>query len=177
MHRGHVEHLLTAYVHNELPPHLRRRVARHVDRCDRCYAALRREQELTRSLRGQFTGFGQPRSDQLTRLLPDILAEAKPRTRRPRLLPGFGVALVMSLVLALLLPVLMTPQAMADYAPDQPAPYMIAATATQSVTDAPQALVLASPTAVARWVEEAATDPPDQNPPPAPVAQATPEID
>ncbi len=172
--RTHVTHLLTAYLHDELPPHLNRRVIRHLERCDDCYLAMQRERELVRTLAAQMPVVGVPRPEQLARLLPAILAEVNepPSRRRPRALPGYGLALVVTLVLAVMVPVLIAPRVAADYAPDQPAPYMIQATATQSVTDSPVAGLLL-PMTVARR-QNPATEPPDLDPAPAPVALATP---
>jgi anti-sigma factor RsiW len=172
--RTHVTHLLTAYVHDELPPHLNRRVIRHLERCDDCYLAMQRERDLARTLAAQMPAIGVPHPEQLARLLPAILADVNepPSRRQPRLLPGYGLALVATLVLAVMVPTLVVPRVVADYAPNQPAPYMIQATATQSVTDSPVA-GLVSPTAIARR-NDSATEPPVLDPAPAPVALATP---
>ena len=174
MHR-HVTHLLTAYLHGELPPHLRSRVIRHLEVCDTCYAAMLHEREMVRTLESQMPVFGMPYPETLSRLLPGILAEVRASSQaavRPQGLPGAALALVMSLVLALVVPVLMAPHTAAVQAPDQPAPYMVAATATQSVTDSP-VLVLASPTAVAQRLG-VVTEPAELAPAPAPIALMTP---
>ena len=169
---AHVTPLLTAYIHDELPAHLRARVTRHLESCDACYAAMVQERELARLLDASIATLGTPRPEQLARLLPGILAEvARPSPpRQPRSLPGFGLALVLSLMLALLVPALVAPRMAADHAPDQPAPYMVEATATQSLTDSPAGLS-AAPTAVARL--DVATQPPHLHPMPAPIAQRT----
>lgn len=173
--RYHVDHLLTTYIHDELPPHLRARVTRHVQHCDRCYAALRREEDLTRVLQAEMPLFGAPARGQLNRLLPGILAEVAPRPapRSGFQGAGFAVALVVTLLVALFVPTLTGPRAVADYAPSQPVAPAIAATATQSITDAPYDVPVFLPTAVAQHVV-LATDLPETDPPPAPVAQATP---
>ncbi len=172
----HVDHLLTAYLHRELPPHLRQRVERHTRVCDRCHTALVRERELARLLEAQMPAFGSPRPAQLTRLLPGILDAACPnsahgmRAERWRTLPGVGMALLM-LALAIVAPTLASPHAPGMAAPSQPAPYLLVATATPGSTDGP-VFALASPTAVAQRFEMA-TEPPDLDPLPAPIA-ATP---
>jgi anti-sigma factor RsiW len=169
----HVTHLLSAYVHGELAPHLRLRVTRHLDSCDSCYAALCRERDLTRTLADQLPAFGAPQPDQLARLLPDILAETVPQTPPSPRLSGMAVAMVLSLVLVIMVPALMMPRVSVVAAPDQPAPYMIAATATRSVTDAPGDSLPVSPTAVA-VLDDRATEPPALNPSPVPEVQMTP---
>ncbi|NPV68488.1 MAG: hypothetical protein HPY64_15195 [Anaerolineae bacterium] len=164
---GHVTRWLTAYLHGELAPHLRERVSRHVRECDECYAALRREQELARELGDSMPVFGAPRNEQLARVLSGILAEAGNHQGMAAFrVPRAGVALLLSLLLVLL-PALVMPRA-AVSAPDQPAPYMIAATATQSSTDAPTGLVIALPTAIAAR-QPLPTEPPAFNPSPVPV--------
>ena len=173
--RLHVEHLLTTYIHDELPPHLRARVARHVQHCDRCYAALRREEDLARRLQAEMPAFGAPTRGQLNRLLPGILAEVTPRPApRPSFRgAGFAVALAVMLLVGLFVPSVTGPRAVASVAPSQPVGPAIAATATQSITDAPADMPVFRPTAVAQHVV-LATDLPETDPPPAPVAQATP---
>lgn len=174
----HIEHLLTAYIHDELPVHLRGRVTRHLESCDVCYAAFARERELTRLLTAQLPALSTPRPEQLTRLRGDILASvgetSARRSQAPQQrLPGWGFALVMSVALLLLMPALVLPGVAAVDAPAQHGPAMIAATATQSLTDAPLAYSVAAVTAVAAR-SEAATEPPALNPSPVPEVQATP---
>ncbi len=173
----HVTTLLAAYVHDELPPHLRERVSRHVQGCDACYAALCRQREIDRVLQDELRGLGAPRPEQLVRLLPGILAEAAParpahRSRRP----GLGLAMAFSMLLILLMPALLMPRVSAVALPqDQPSP-QVRVTATQNVTDAPDhgmpVHVIASPTAVA--VQLVVMTQPPLNPSPVPVVEATP---
>ncbi|MBN2472805.1 MAG: zf-HC2 domain-containing protein [Anaerolineae bacterium] len=174
----HVTYLLAAYVHGELPPHLRERVSRHVQQCDACYAALVRERELNRTLQDGLRGMGAPRSEQLARLLPGILAEsAPPRPAHRARRPGLGLAVGLSMLLILLMPALVMPRVSAIASPqDQPSP-QVRVTATHNVTDAPvhglPVHVIASPTVVAVQLV-VMTQPPLLNPSPAPVLQATP---
>ena len=169
----HVTTLLAAFVHDELPPHLRIRVSRHVQECDACYAALVRERELNRALQDGLRCVGAPRDDELARLLPGIMAEATPvrPVRSSMRRPGLGLAVVLSLMVLLLMPALVMPRVSAISAPqDQPSP-QVRVSATHSVTDA-AVHVIASPTAVAvRFVT--VTQPPLLNPSPVPVLQAT----
>ncbi len=174
--RFHVKHLLSAYVSHELPAYQRWRVSRHIQLCDACYAALRREEERARVLKTEMPRLGAARPDQLARLLPGILAEVGPRpaARHPYQMSGFGVALVLSLLVVLFVPALVMPRVAADFALSQPDPHELASTETLGVTDAPLA-ALATPTAIALrpWVT---TEVPSQLPPPAPVARAMPVL-
>ncbi len=173
--RFHVKHLLSAYVGRELPAYQRWRVSRHLQSCDVCYAALRREEERARILQDEMPRLGVPRPEQLARLLPGILAEVGPRpaARHPYRLSGFGVALVLSLLVVLFVPTLVMPRVAADFALSQPDPHVAAVTEAVGVTDAPLTVLLATPTAIALrpWVT---TEVPNLLPPPAPIAQATP---
>jgi anti-sigma factor RsiW len=165
----HVGYLLTAYVHDELPQHLRARVSRHIQSCDACYAALCREREIERLLLNQARATAGTPPEHLARLLPGILAEAVPaRTGRRS---GYGLVAVLSLVLLLLMPAATLPRLAANASPqDQPSP-QLAMTATQNVTDAPLRLA-ASPTAVAVRSNQL-TEPPPLHPSPVPVLLAT----
>ena len=71
----HVDHLLTAYVHRQLTRAQRSEVARHIQRCEDCRAALVREQELASDISVYMPQIGQPRRGQLTRLWPTIWRE------------------------------------------------------------------------------------------------------
>lgn len=179
--RRHVKRYLVAYLQGELPPHLARRVREHIQHCDACYAALQREGERERVLAEQFAGFGAPYPAQLARVKASVLAAVLPPSTPPptrRLLPGMGVLLALGLMIVLLAPVVMTPRlASLVNVPDQHGPNVLAATALASRTDFPAQLVV-SPTAVAQRAllqgDDAATAPPALDPPPAPIAEATP---
>lgn len=169
----HVTYLITAYVHGELPPHLRERVSRHVQQCDACYAALRREQELSDTLQDGLRVTAGPRSDQLAHLLPGIVA-ASGSTRSGRLSrrSGVGMAVVISMLVILLVPALIMPRVVALSSPQDQPPPQVLVTATRVMTDVPSQVV-ASPTAVAvRFVP--VTDPPELNPSPVPVLDTVP---
>ncbi|MBN1965985.1 MAG: zf-HC2 domain-containing protein [Anaerolineae bacterium] len=172
--RRHITHYLAAYITGELPPHLARRVGQHVQVCDSCYAALQRERDLTSTLQTQFATFGVPRPAQLARVRPAVLMAMQAPPAPRRFWPGMGLVLALSLVVALLLPMLVAPRLVsAINVPDQHGPDVLAGTMSIPVTDTP-AQVHVAPTAVAQRLEEAATALPDLVPPPAPVAQATP---
>ncbi len=168
----HVSHLLAAYVQDELPLHLRRRVATHLLTCESCCLALDRERTLARTLKGEMPILGAPRPEQVTRLLPGILAEVIPPAGAERgfaacRFPGLGMVMLVSLALAILVPAMVLPRSIAVSAPDQPAPYQIAATPTLSMTDSPQRVLPVSPTVVAAQ-RDIATEP-AMNPSPAPI--------
>lgn len=166
----HVTYLITAYVHGELPPHLRERVSRHVQQCDACYAALRRERELNDTLQDGLGIVSVPRPEQLARLLPGIMAESPPaRPVRNNRRSDAGLAVLITMLVILLVPALIMPRVAAISSPQDQPPPQVLVTATQVVTDAPS-LAVASPTAVAvRFL--AVTDPPELNPSPAPVLE------
>src|SRR5260221_14705598 len=71
----HVDHLLTAYVHRQLTRAQRSEVARHIQRCEDCRAALVREQELASDISVYMPQIGQPRRGKLSRLWPAIWRE------------------------------------------------------------------------------------------------------
>src|SRR5437016_9953530 len=90
----HIEHLLTAYVHRQLPRKERERVMLHVQLCANCRAALDREELLARDVARLMPLIGQPRRGQLARLWPAIWREFRtPRTSFGRRLPSCGVVL------------------------------------------------------------------------------------
>ena len=167
----HVTHLLTAYVHAELPAHQRRRVTRHVQTCDACYAALRREEELTRRLAADLPGFGAPDEARLRQLWPGIMAEVAPDRRRSYRKPAFALVLVTSFVLAMVIPAAVMPRAFADRTLDQPSPITADVTPAHSPTDSAGIVLVGQPTAVAH-LPNAATETPDLDPLPAPIAMA-----
>ncbi len=92
----HVYHLLTAYVHDQLPAKQRNRVRYHVQRCPECRAALYEEQQLVQELSLTMPRIGQPRRNQLMRLWPAIwLEHNRPRGHVDKRFSSFSVALAM----------------------------------------------------------------------------------
>ena len=172
---GHVKHLLTAYVHGELPDHLRQRVARHIQHCNACYTAMLRERDMTQLLAGQMPGLGARRPDQLALLLPDILAGAVASPEPSwSSWPGFGLVLGLVTFVVMALPVVATAQLPLREVPEQPAPHMIVPTATPELTDAPsshESETASAPTAIAArlaWGAQA-TEPALLSPVPVPL--------
>src|SRR5512143_3991966 len=97
--RKHVQHLLTAYVHQQLSPALAAQVASHVRQCSECRAALDQESRLAHELARYVQQIGRPRPGQLSRLWPSIWREFRtPKSRVKSWLPSYG--LVMAFMLA-----------------------------------------------------------------------------
>jgi anti-sigma factor RsiW len=168
--RNHVRHLLTAYVHHQLPRTRRERVWRHVQTCPECRAALAREESLARDLKAKIPLIGRPPRGLLARLWPRIWAEMRrPSVRCGVRIPSFGVAAVAILWGALVVSALFNTPAQASAAPSQPVPAEIKATVTPIYTEEPTVIVLtpkASRTAYISLLPAAS---------PAPIAD--PEID
>ncbi len=136
--RNHVTHLLTAYIHRQLPRDQRDRVLVHVQMCADCRAALAREEMIARDISTAMPLIGQPRRYQLRRLWPSIWAEFRnPRPRTQSLLPSYGVALVIFVLGACMLSTLFSGPAYAIAAPAQAVTAEIHATSTSVGTDEP----------------------------------------
>lgn len=141
--RNHVHHLLTAYVHYQLPRAKRERVWRHVQNCPECRAALAREETLVRDLKTRLPLIGRPPRGLLARLWPRIWAEIRrPSSRYGLRIPSFGVAALLILWGALLVSALFNSPAQASAAPSQPVPAEIKATVTPIYTEEPDVMVL-----------------------------------
>jgi hypothetical protein len=134
----HVYHLLTAYVHQQLPRAQRIGVAQHVQRCAPCREALAREERLARDLQSTLPLIGQPRQGQLGRLWPAIWAEIKaPRSEKGLRMPSYGMALALMLVCAFVVSVFFNSPTYATAAPLPPVPAEIQATSTPIFTEQP----------------------------------------
>ncbi len=134
----HVYHLLTAYVHHQLPGAQCLIVAQHVQRCAPCRAALAREERLVRDLQSTMPLIGQARQGQLGRLWPAIWAGIKaPRSNRGFRMPSYGMALALMLVCAVVVSVFFNSPAYATAAPLPPVPAEIQATSTPIFTEQP----------------------------------------
>lgn len=68
----HIDHLLTAYIHQQLSPALKTQVAHHLQRCDHCRAALDQELSIGRELRDWMPAIGKPNKEQLTVLWSSV---------------------------------------------------------------------------------------------------------
>jgi len=95
---------MTAYVHDELPPLARRRLARHIQQCSACYIAYARERDLARELEFRVALVGQPRPAELKRVWSAIQQDMRqPRSSRLHFRLRYGLAAFM-FTLGLLLP-------------------------------------------------------------------------
>jgi anti-sigma factor RsiW len=139
--RNHVRHLLTAYVHRQLPPAQRERVLLHVRSCPACRAALDREERLTHDLIQYMPQIGQPRPNQLARLWPGIWREFRvPPVSLGRWLPSYGLLLAVMLACAFFASALFAGPSHAVAAPVQRVPADIRPTLTPVRTDEPTSL-------------------------------------
>jgi anti-sigma factor RsiW len=115
--RDHVTKSLVAYIHGELPPAERKRVAAHLEQCGACRRALAAQEQLAAHLDARLPALTSPRPEQLTRLWVGVAARIKqPPRRRSLPRPAFGVALTTSLLCIILLPLLIGGQMSADQA-------------------------------------------------------------
>lgn len=124
---------LTAYLHGELSRRGRRRVAQHLEACESCYAAYTQARDLERELTRALPLVGTPTAPQLSMMWASIQrqVDAVPVHRSHA---RYGLAVVV-FVLALLLPWTLGNQNIALDAPTQPAPYLLAATASPDLTE------------------------------------------
>jgi anti-sigma factor RsiW len=114
---------LVAFLHGDVSPLLRRRVARHLDHCPSCYRLYLQELDLMRDLKHEMPLIGaghQPNFDQVWAAIQhDIL---KPKRTVPRFHMRYGLAML-ALVLVFLLPLTTGNQNLTLAAPPtQPAP-------------------------------------------------------
>lgn len=126
MFNRHVTHLLTRYVNGTLRASLSARVVNHVRTCERCRAALAREERVNADVRHDLRQVGQPRQGQLAAVWTDVWSEVSAPRRQFRwdavLLPGVGVILTVALVLAVALPLLNEGGIRVEAAPQQARP-------------------------------------------------------
>lgn len=142
MFRRHVYHLITAYVHDQLPPEQVARLLGHIRTCAECSAALDREQRLAHDIAATMPMIGRPRrsqvQDRLARLWPAIWLEFRtsPRGKRTvRWLPSYSLAVALMMLGVFAVSALFAGTTQAIAAPFQPAPTQVHATPTLSVTD------------------------------------------
>src|SRR5260221_1370858 len=133
---NHVDHLLTAYVHRQLPRTQRDRVALHVRLCAECRESLEREQQLAREISRTMPFIGRPRRGQLARLWPAIWIEFRtPNSRTRQWLPSYSLAVAILVACAFAISALFTGPTQVIAAPFQAAPTEILATPTLSHTE------------------------------------------
>ncbi|MBC8099104.1 MAG: hypothetical protein H7Y11_06650 [Armatimonadetes bacterium] len=103
---------MVAYLHGELPPAARRRVARYIDRYPACYAEYAKQRDAVRELSFRLPLVGQAETPDFTRMWSAIqtqlASDSAPRRQHPRMgmvsrlqLQYGAVGLVLALVLLL----------------------------------------------------------------------------
>lgn len=121
---------LVAYIHNELPPHLRRRVSYHLDDCSACYGVYIQQRDLARDLQNVVPMVGRGEKPRLDRVWSAVQTDmTKPRRISIFYQTRYGLAL-MAAVLGLLFPWVVGSQNVTLAAPPtQPAPLLAVQTA------------------------------------------------
>jgi anti-sigma factor RsiW len=126
---------MTAFVNHELPSETRRRVARYIDECPKCYAEYRWQQAIHAELSSQLPAFGRPSSPQLDRIWTGVYRELSAPSAppaRPQSQMRYGMA-VLTITLVLMLPMFLKYQGqVAPLTVTQPTPYE---TLVAAVTD------------------------------------------
>ena len=139
---------MTAFIHGELPPHVRRRIGRYIDECPDCYAEYLRQRELARDLERGLPSVGMPCVSQLDRIWAGVQAELSntPPPHRParRYSFSYGMAVVLMAVMVVL-PGAVAGQHARMNVPSQPAPEL----QVLQKTPTSQAALPVLPTAVA----------------------------
>jgi hypothetical protein len=121
---------MVAYLHGELTPEARGRIARYIDGSPACYAEYLRQRDTVRELTWKIPLVGQPDKPQLDNIWSAIQAEMKghtPPKRRVTVQVRYGFA-GMVLALTILMPFTMGNRDV-QYVPSQPAPHTLDATA------------------------------------------------
>lgn len=141
---------LPAYLHRELNPRLRRRVAAHLNNCPACYAAYREQQDIARELQDMLPAFGQTDSVQLGRMWSAVQTEmAQPQRRfQPVFRARYSLGVV-ALLVALALPWMLGGQSRALALPMPPTPAGTGLQETPPVTNATTAATAEAPEASA----------------------------
>lgn len=122
---------MVAYLHGELTPPVRQRMARYIDESPTCYAEYLRQRDAVRELTWKLPLVGQPDKPQLDNIWSAIQAEMKGHhtsRRRPAIHMRYGFA-GMVLALTFLMPFTMGNRDVAFSVPSQPAPHTLDATA------------------------------------------------
>jgi anti-sigma factor RsiW len=125
---------MIAFLHGELPPGSRRRVAQYIDEYPRCYAEYVRQRSLQHELGHRLPSLGQPTPDQLERIWAGIQEEMRPAPRRksqPAFVARYGLA-TLALVMVLLIPLLLGSVDGPPITVTQPRPADLATEATAS---------------------------------------------
>lgn len=124
----HCQERIPAYIHRELPVHVRRRMARHIHNCPRCSFMYRRQRDLEQLLDADLPSFGAPARPQLA----GIWAGVQSGIRQPRSYAHRSIQRLMpySVVMMLFFIMLFLPLALAD----QPALLTVPAPALPELT-------------------------------------------
>jgi len=142
---------MVAYINGELDDRARRRVARYVDTCPRCYAEYQRQREIHRNLAADLPSFGRPQAAQLDRIWTAVKADlAAPSARRhpqPYLRVRYGV-LMMLLITAMIFPLVFGSRSISQAAATPPTPSESRTVSAMLVTEAVATtdVILAEPT-------------------------------
>ncbi|MBI5670420.1 MAG: zf-HC2 domain-containing protein [Chloroflexi bacterium] len=121
---------LVAYLHNELSPHLRRRVAYHLDDCPVCYAVYVWQRDLARDLQNAVPLIGRGSQPRLNRVWAAVQADLAQPRRTPLFYQArYGLAMLAA-ALTLLFPWVFSGHDVTLAAPPtQPAPLLAVQTA------------------------------------------------
>jgi predicted anti-sigma-YlaC factor YlaD len=141
---------LPAYLHRELNPRLRRRVAAHLNNCPSCYAAYRQQQEMARELDAMLPGFARPDRAQLGRVWAAVQADMHQprRSFRPVFRARYSLGVV-ALLVTLALPWMLGNQSRALALPMPPTPADANLQETPPVANATAAATAEAPDASA----------------------------
>lgn len=104
MNCQHCQNHLVAYMHDEAPPRLSRRIARHLRECETCYAAYVRERGAAQQMTQDLAWFGQPDDAQLNRIWATVQTELDAPTPRRRAYPWRHVLAMAAMLLLCALP-------------------------------------------------------------------------
>lgn len=140
---------MTAYIHGELPPRSRQRMARFIDECPLCYREYQRQSARMRELQRGVPLLGRPDPARLDRIWAGVQAElARPTASAPppprHYTPGYGFAALL-LVMLLVFPWALGRSGVQSGIPQQPSPDQSALAATPVRTaggSAPTAVAL-----------------------------------
>ncbi|GAB4522299.1 MAG: hypothetical protein OHK0046_34730 [Anaerolineae bacterium] len=124
---------MTAFIHNELPPEARRRVARYIDESPACYKVYIQQRALQQELSRSLPAFGQPAPQQLDQLWLSIQSDlfTPERRRRPTLQLRYGLATFV-LVMSFMLPMFWSENTITQAASTPPTPAEVVAASTTS---------------------------------------------
>lgn len=132
---------IIAYLHEELAPPIRQKVAIHIDQCAACYAYYVRQRDLARELEMRMSLIGQAKPAQLRRVWSSIQDDMEQPRIRGRFRLRYGVAAFI-FMLALILPWKTQSRVEARYLPLQPVPVVEDATKTPALHLAKSAATL-----------------------------------